>query len=51
MVYIVTGNAYPTAVFKSRTAAEAFAKSKRENKDKPKASPDVVWAVKEFKLR
>ena len=51
MVYVVTGNAYPTAVFKVRKAAEAFAKEKRENKNKPKAAPEVVWAVKEFKLR
>jgi len=51
MVYVVTGNSYPTAVFKSCAAAEAFVKQKRENKDKSKASPEVAWAVKGFKLR
>jgi hypothetical protein len=49
MVYVVTGNAYPTAVFKTRQAAEAFVKSKRDNKGK--SNPEVTWVVKEFKLR
>lgn len=51
MVYIVTGNSYPIAVFKTRPAAEAFAQSKRENTNKSKGSPHVEWAVVEFKLR
>jgi hypothetical protein len=51
LVYIVTGNAYPTAVFKSERAALAFAESKRKNTDKAKSSPEVVWEVKGFKLR
>jgi hypothetical protein len=51
MVYVVTGNGYPTAVFKTRQAAEAFAKTKRENKAKPKDAPQVTWHVEEFRLR
>jgi hypothetical protein len=50
-VYIVTGNHYPAAVFAKRKDAEAFAKAKQANKDKPKASPDVMWVVKEFNVR
>lgn len=50
-VYIVTGNAYPTAVFAKCKAAEDFVKVKQANKNKPKSSPEVTWAVQEFTLR